>query len=138
MSADRPIRFVHLWPLAFLAVVGAGVYFVLMITLRGALSVEGDYANLMPLSSGGPSILFALVAGILGWASVALIERRLSTAGPVVWLYAAVVWGTAAAIGFMLAALVLANNVDMVLTVGICCAVVSAVVAGWFSWTPLS
>ena len=134
MSADRPTRFVHLWQLAFLVVAGAGAYFVLMVTLSGALSVEGEFAALMPPTHGGPSVLFALVAGILGWASVALVERRLSTAGPLIWLYAAIVWGAAAVIGFALAALVLADDVDMVVPAAICCAGVSAVVAGLYTW----
>jgi hypothetical protein len=79
MSTERPTHLVHLWPLALLAIVGAGAYFVLMITLSDALSVEGEFTALMPPTQGGPSILFALVAGILGWASVTLVERRLSS-----------------------------------------------------------
>jgi hypothetical protein len=131
---NRAIRFVRFLPFALLVVVGAGVYLLLTITLADAVGAEADVAELAGPLFRGPHTLFVLAAGILGWASVALVQRQLGIAGPVLWLYSAILWGAATVGGFVLAAIVFLDAAEMILATAAFCALASAVVAGCCSW----
>lgn len=128
------LRITRFWPLALLALLGGAVYLLLASVFSEALIAEGELPPRMTAHHGGPSALFSLCGGVLGWASVALAARQTSTAGPLLWLISAMGWVSAAAIGFG-AALVAGGDPDGVLAGAAAISlVVSAVVAACTTW----
>ncbi len=97
----------YLWPVALIAIVSGGVNCLMLWLLRDGIAAfaEALHNNYSSSRQGGPSTLFLLNAGIMAWASIAMLERHRGAAGLKVIVMAVPFWAIAICGSFALSTL---------------------------------
>lgn len=100
-AGQRIAGLARFWTVALVAAPFAGVYFLLFYWLPDSIKVFGELEfGSSPLVDDGVSILFSLTSAVLGWATVAALERRADLGRYVLFLAALPFWAVTLGLGF--------------------------------------
>ncbi len=118
----------QLWPLAIIVIAFGFGYVLLIHYLSNAL----DAAVLVSSSEwGGPETLFALTSAVLGWVTIVVLERQISSTSATMLAIGLGCWIVTIGCGFTVAWLIMKQMTDEVWGLSVVC-LGSAVLAGVF------
>lgn len=119
-------------PIVLVAVPFGAIYTLMLCCLSDAVDVEHEVISWQ--AQGGPSTLFLMNSGALGWAVVVVTEKTLGFVGRVGFVVALVPWALAIGGGFALAALLCASIPDSTVGLALICAVATLVTGAFRTW----
>lgn len=115
----------------------AAVYCLMLCLLGDSIKAADALDTTLGSSSGdGPMTLFMINSGVMGWASVAVLRKRIGITGKTLFALGLIHWPVAIAGGFIAAWLILGTFSTNAFELGAMCAVFAALAGGFNAFMP--
>ncbi len=115
----------------------AAIYCLLLCLLGDSIEAAATLESTLGVSTGeGPATLFAINSGIMGWASVTVLRKKLGITGSTVFALGLIHWGIAITAGLTAAWLINGSLPVDPAELGTMCGLCAALAGGFNAFMP--